>query len=148
MLRTPTHGDSISVTEKTAARRWGEAPGYTEVLHQRADSLNIKRLLLIKRNQISQVKEFSILCVGRCKPLGWLSSFLSYVPQLSGAKSCVLVPLKEWQMAASCIPQAPQQSPWGVAAYAGSQFWEPSFTFGGQKSLRGVPFLVCWYGKR
>ena len=31
-------------------------------------------------------------------------------------QSCSLVHLKEWQMAASCILPAPQQSPWGVAA--------------------------------
>ena len=38
---------------------------------------NIKRLLLIKENQISQVKEFSaFLCMGRCKSLGSLKSFL------------------------------------------------------------------------
>ena len=30
----------------------------------------------------------------------------------------------------------------GVAASAGSQFWEPSFTFGGQKLLRAVPFFL------
>ena len=35
-------------------------------------------------------------------------------------------------MAASYITQSPQQSPWWVVASAGSQFWEPSFTFGGQ----------------
>ena len=45
-------------------------------------------------------------------------------------------------MAASCIPLAPQQSLRGMAASAGSQFWEPSFTFGGQKSLIVVTFLV------
>ena len=45
-------------------------------------------------------------------------------------------------MAASCIPHAPQQSLRGMAASAGSQFWEPSFTFGGQKSLMVVTFLV------
>ena len=33
--------------------------------------------------------------------------------RLSGAKSCFLVHLKEWQMAASCISPAPQQSLWG-----------------------------------
>ena len=33
----------------------------------------------------SKVKEFSILCMGRCKPLGSLNSFFSYAPQLSGA---------------------------------------------------------------
>ena len=43
---------------------------------------------------------------------------------------------------ASCILAAPQQSLLGVAASAGSQFWEPSFTFGGQKFLMAVTFLV------
>ena len=32
--------------------------GYLEVWQQRASSLNIKRLLLIKGNKISQIKEF------------------------------------------------------------------------------------------
>ena len=45
-------------------------------------------------------------------------------------------------MAASCISPAPQQSLWGVAASAGSQFWEPSFTFGGKKLLMTVTFLI------
>ena len=36
--------------------------------------------------QTSQVKEFSaFLCMGRCKSLGSLKSFLSYASQLSGA---------------------------------------------------------------
>ena len=50
--------------------------------------------------------------------------------------SCFLVHL------ASCIPPAPQQSSWRVAASDGSQFWGLSFTFGGQKSLIAVTFLV------
>ena len=45
-------------------------PGYIGVLQQRAGSLHVKRLLLIKGNQISQVKEFSAFpCMGRCKSL-------------------------------------------------------------------------------
>ena len=37
----------------------------------------IKRLLLIKENQTSQVNELSaFLCMGRCKSLGSLKSFL------------------------------------------------------------------------
>ena len=48
-----------SSPERTALRRKGEKPGYIEVLQQRAGSLNIKRLLLTKESQISQVKEFS-----------------------------------------------------------------------------------------
>ena len=59
-------GDSISSdSERMAPRRWGEEPGYTELLQQRGGSLNVKRLLLIKGNQTSQVKEFStFLCMG------------------------------------------------------------------------------------
>ena len=36
----------------------------------------------------------------------------------------------------------------GVAASVRSQFWEPSFTFGGQKSLMAVIILLYWYGRR
>ena len=56
------------------------------VLQQRAGSLNIKRLLLIKENQRFQIKELTVsLCLGRCKSLASLKSFFSYVSQLSGA---------------------------------------------------------------
>ena len=44
--------------------------------------------IIIKENQISQVKEFSaLLHVGRYKSLGSLIPFLSYAPQLSGAST-------------------------------------------------------------
>ena len=44
---------------------------------------------------------------------------------------------------ASCIPPAPQQSPWEeVAARPGLQFGGLLFTFGGQKSLMAVTFFV------
>ena len=35
----------------------------------------------------------------------------------------------------------------GVETPVGPQFWEPSFTFRGQKSLMVVTFVVYWYGK-
>ena len=44
------------------------------------------------------------------------------------AKSCFLVHLKQWQlwqMAAPCVPPAPQQSPWRVTASAGLSFGSP-----------------------
>ena len=48
-----------------------------EFLRQRPGSQDFKRLLLIKENLVSEVKEFSaIVCVGRCKSLGSLKSFL------------------------------------------------------------------------
>ena len=54
-------GSMSSNPERTAlSRRRGE-PGYIGVLQRRAGSLNIKILLLIKENQICQVKEFSTL---------------------------------------------------------------------------------------
>ena len=60
ILDLPSLGDSISSDpERTALRRGGEEPGSIEVLQQRAGSLNVKRLFLIKENQVSQVKEFS-----------------------------------------------------------------------------------------
>ena len=40
-------------------RKQEEEPGYIEVLQQRVGSLNIERLLLIKENQMTQVKERS-----------------------------------------------------------------------------------------
>ena len=53
-----------------------------QCLQQWAGSLNIKWLLLIKENQISQAKEFSIfLCVERFKSMGSLKSFLWYAPE-------------------------------------------------------------------
>ena len=63
IFRTSSQGGSISSnTERTALRRQGEEPGYIEVLQQKAGNLNIKRLL-IKENQISQVKEFRLFYV-------------------------------------------------------------------------------------
>ena len=54
IFRTLGLGDSISNDyERTALRRQEEQPGYTEALQQRASSLNIKRLLLIKEIQIT-----------------------------------------------------------------------------------------------
>ena len=78
IFRTSSPESSISSNpERTAPRKQGGEPGYIGVLQQRAGSRNIKRLLLIKENQISQVKEFStFLCMGRWKSLGSLKSFL------------------------------------------------------------------------
>ena len=65
---------------------------YNRSLQQGTGNLNIKRLLLIKENQLFFIKGFSaLLCIGICKHLGSLNSFLSYTSQLSGAKSCFLI---------------------------------------------------------
>ena len=80
IFRISSSGDSISGDpEKIALRRQVEEPGYIKVLLQRVGRLNIKRLLFIKGNKISQVKECStFLCMGSCKSLGSPKSFLSY----------------------------------------------------------------------
>ena len=77
-----------------------------------------------------QVKEFSILCMRACKPLGSLNSFFSFAPQLSEAKAVL------------AFPQLLSIHSGGGAASARSQFWELSFTFGGQKSLMALTFLI------
>ena len=58
---------------------WGEGEsGYLEVCNKGQVIWTWKVFLWIKENQISQVKKFStFLCVGRCKSLSSLKSFLS-----------------------------------------------------------------------
>ena len=70
-----------------------------------------------------QVKEFSILCMGRCKPLGSLNSFLSYAPQL------LLLLLSRFSRVRLCAtPQtAAHQAP-------------PSLGFSRQEHWSGLPF--------
>ena len=77
-FRTSSPGGNIlSNPERTAPKSRGGEPGNTGVLQERAGGLSIKRLLLIKENQICQVKEFNaFLCMGRCKSLGSRKSFL------------------------------------------------------------------------
>ena len=72
IFRTSSPGDSISGnTERTIPRMPCRGVGLYRSLQQGERSLNIKVLLLIKENQISQVKEFSaFLCMGRCESLG------------------------------------------------------------------------------
>ena len=93
---SPGDGISVSSGRLLQGGRRGSHAIYKFVT-KGAGNLNIKIRY--------QVKEFSILCMGRCKPLGSLNTFLSYAPQLSGAKSYFFVHLKEWQMVAPCIPQ-------------------------------------------
>ena len=55
---------------------------------------------------------------------------------------------QDWATKHSTEPlPAPQQSLWGVVGGI-LQFGEPSSTFGGQKLLMSVPFIVHWYVKR
>jgi len=59
IFRISSPGGSISSNpERPVLRKRGEDPGYIEVLQEREGSLNIKRLILMKGNHRSQVKEF------------------------------------------------------------------------------------------
>ena len=76
--RTLSLGHSISDNAEKLFRRgkWG-ARIYRDFCNKRPGSWTIKGLLLIKENEITQIKEFSaFLCMGRCMSLGSLKSFL------------------------------------------------------------------------
>ena len=79
--------DSISVALRKLLQGGGRKNWATyKFITKTAGNVNIKIRY--------QVKEFSILCVGRCKSLGSMKSFLSFASQLSGAKSLSLFTLR------------------------------------------------------
>ena len=156
IFRTSSLGDSISSNpERTAPRRQGGKPDFIELLQQRTGSPNFKRLLLIKENQISQIKEFStFLCMGRCKSLGSLKSFPWSAPLLSGAGVLCFHILsflgahpREWLQSDGCWMA-------GVLSFLSSLrahqlpvsggyncwwLWHPLFT----DMAGNIPFLIC-----
>ena len=70
-------GHSISGSSERPLRRGQGGARRYRSLQQRPGSWSMKRLLLIKENQVSQVKEFSaFLCMGTCKSQGSLKLFL------------------------------------------------------------------------
>ena len=91
-----------------------------------------------------------MVCMGRFKPLGSLNSLLSYVPQLCGPNPVSLFTLSSgscgrWLLLV--FPQLLSNHHGGWITMAGGgiwwiELWEPAFTFGGQKSLMAVTFLV------
>ena len=89
MFRTLSPGDSISVfLRKLLQRGRRGSQAIYKFATKGAGSLNIWT------SEIRyQVKKFSILYMGRCKPLGSLNSFLSYASQPSGASLVFLFTL-------------------------------------------------------
>ena len=79
--------------------------------------------------------EFSILCMGRCKPLGSRNSSLSYAPLLSGAN-----PVSLFSLLLACSQLLSNHR--GGWQHPLDHFLEPSFIFGGQNSLMAVIFVV------
>ena len=86
MFKTLSLGGSVALRKLL----WGGKRGSQAIYKfatKRTDSLNNKDYCLVTRKTRYQAKEFCVLLfMGRCKPLGLLNSFLSYAPQLSGAK--------------------------------------------------------------
>ena len=109
MFRTSSQGDIISVgLRKLLQGGRGESEAVHKFATKGAGSLIVKDY---------QVKEFSILHMERCKPLGSLNSFLSYAPHLFGANP---VSLFIFLLGFPLHLSNPLN---------GSQFWEPPFTF-------------------
>ena len=98
MFRTLGPGDSISVALRKVLQggRRGSQPIYKFATKGKAVWISKIRY---------QVKEFSVLFLGRCKPLDSLDSFLPYGSSAIWGQPCFFVHLKEQQMAASCFSQ-------------------------------------------
>ena len=89
-MRTAAWEAVLQKALEVVPRRQGKELGCIGVWQQRASSWNIKKWLLIKENQVSQVKELgAFLHVGRCNSLDSLKSFLWYAPQYLGPVSCM-----------------------------------------------------------
>ena len=148
MFRIPNPGDNISVALRLLQRsRRGSQAIYRLALLPTKQSEH-QRLLLVKETRY-QVKEFSVLlCMGRCKPLGSLNSFLSYAPQLSGAKSYFLIvyilyclfscggwllfaSLQLTPLQYSCLENPMDRGAWKAAVYGVTEGWTrlSDFTF-------------------
>ena len=103
-------------------------------------SLIIKGLLIIKENQISQVKEFStFLCTGRCKTLGSLKSFLSYASQPSGA-SILFFP-SMFTTGSGCSQKV-------LSAIPDCRYCSPSYLPWKAGITDDCDILVYWHGRK
>ena len=92
-----------SSPEKTAARRQKGSQAIYKFATKGAGCLNIKR---------SGIKLTNLaFCIWEDESL-WIIEFIPFIcTSAIGGRSCLPVHLKEWQMAAPCIPPALQQSP-------------------------------------
>ena len=106
-------GYNISVALRKLLQGSGrERQATYKFVTKKAGSLNIKDCCEVKKKS-NKVKEFSTVCMGRCKPLGSLNPSLPYVLQLSGIKSCFLVHLKGCRWLFLAFPQFLSHYLWG-----------------------------------
>ena len=127
MFRTLSPGDGISVALRKLLQggRRGSQVIY-KFATKGAGSLNFK-------DQVSRNLAFSFL-EDASLWAHWIHSF--HLHHLFPCSPCFL-----HSPSSSAITLGGGSVHW-------SQFWELSFTFGGQKSLMAVTFLVYWYGRR
>ena len=117
MFRTPSLGDSIwqNCSEEFAG---GEVRLYTS-LQQGEQAVWSSKIRY-------QVKEFRVLCMGRCKPLGSLNSLLSYAPQPSGAILFPCSPCFLHSPSSSAITSIHWIAAWGALIH----IWRPEIADG------------------
>ena len=141
MFRTPGDGISVALRKLLQGGRRGTQAIYKQRLYmqQREQSVWTSKIK-------QQVKEFSILYIGRCKPLA--SRIHSFHMHLCYPVSWLT--LQGGGCGEGCFLPAPSCSAitLGGGGICSSQLGEPSFSFGGQKSLMAVTFLAYWYGRR
>ena len=83
-MKTEAQETAFQIALRSCSEKAREVLRYIGLLQQRAGSLNVKSLLLIKETRY--LKELSaFLCMGRYKSLGSLKSCLWYIAQLCGA---------------------------------------------------------------
>ena len=117
MFRTLSQGDSISVALRKLLQGGGEKSGYIQVCNNRSRQSEHQRSGMKVRNLVFCVWEDASLWAPW---IHFLHMHFSYL----GPNPC-----------SPCFLHFPSSSAItvGVAASAGLQFWEPSFTCGGQK---------------
>ena len=110
-------GQSFKVALRDCSEKVREELGYIGVLQDRPYSRNIKRALLTKENQVSQVNEFSVFCVWEDARVGSLKSFLDL---------CTFTTQGQYQV----LPHLESPRPWlraGQWAACSSSSWVPSW---------------------
>ena len=144
MFRTLSPEVSILVTQKTAPRRQEGKSGSMLLCNRR------------RRQSEHQRSVFSILCMGRCKPLGSLNLFLSYAPQLSGANHVSLFTFWSGRWLSLAFPQLLRSQSLGgsgrfhLVTVWGSliHIWRPEIADGGDVSYllvtAGDIFISRW----
>ena len=151
MFRIPSPGDNISVVLRRLLQRSRRGSQGIYKLATEGRQSEHQRLLLDKETRY-QVKDFSVLCMGKCKPPSSLNSFLSYAPQLSGAKSYFLIvyilnslfTCSGWLLFASFQLLRSHHGVWQLLLGRRNcvPFLEPLFTVGGPESQIAMTFLA------